>query len=783
MFVPTSKSEPMPKSAKNLFRSIGNGLKKIGRAVTPPVETVKPAAITILLIAVLAHVCFDFSVLFKSIGFFYAAAFVLLFLLMVALAALLLNFLIPVVSRIPPLYRLALLFVLLLVLYLWNLHKAYGWLFVSVLILFPSLLGGGIGMLRKHGWSALAGKQRTLTALSVLTGLAGLIIAAVWFLQPGPTVKQPANASLLSPPPPRLNLPDPSAPGKYEVQFLTYGNGKDRHRQEYGKRVGIVTPSVDASLMLKSWDGFTGKLRTWYFGFDNKALPLNARVWYPKGNGPFPLVLIVHGNHLAQDYSDPGYEYIGKLMASKGYIVASVDENFLNGSFTDFSMFKGGLKNENGTRGWLLLKHLQLWRKWNADPASKFFHHVDMDRIAIIGHSRGGEAVGHAALFNRLPYFPDDANEVFDFNFNIRAVIAIAPVDGQYKPAGILVPLRDINYFVYHGSHDMDMQSYGGMATWHRIKYSPAFRGFKAGLYIYRANHGQFNSSWGRKDNSSPDINKFNLKQLMPEEDQQKIAKVYMSAFLEATLKDSLGYKPLFMDYRTGRQWLPKGIYLNQFQAGGTDFLATYDEDLDLATTTVPGGHITAQHLTVWHEQQNKLMWDDQSTRSVYIGWNRKGRDTLPGSYTLTLPDSLAARAGNKLLVFSLAQSTENSSPPKKGALKDKKHEDEKKKEEKKKEDNPINLTIELTDNQGKQVSFPLSECSYLQPQIKKHLTKLAFLNDYDDSEGVSGFFYFDLKQLVVRNPAFNSAVIKQVRFIFDKNPAGVVVLDDLGFQ
>ena len=46
--------------------------------------------------------------------------------------------------------------------------------------------------------------------------------------------------------------------------------------------------------------------------------------------GTFPLVLIVHGNHLMNDYSDPGYEYLGRSLASKGYIFVSVDENFLN---------------------------------------------------------------------------------------------------------------------------------------------------------------------------------------------------------------------------------------------------------------------------------------------------------------------------------------------------------------------------------------------------------------------------------------------------------------------
>jgi hypothetical protein len=82
-----------------------------------------------------------------------------------------------------------------------------------------------------------------------------------------------------------------------------------------------------------------------------------------------------------------------------------------------------------------------------------------MDRIALIGHSRGGEAVAHAACLNRLPYYPDDANEVFDFNFNIRSVIAIAPCDGQYQPGLMRTPLTDVNYLVLQGSHDADVSS------------------------------------------------------------------------------------------------------------------------------------------------------------------------------------------------------------------------------------------------------------------------------------------------------------------------------------
>ena len=64
------------------------------------------------------------------------------------------------------------------------------------------------------------------------------------------------------------------------------------------------------------------------------------------------MVLVVHGNHNMRDYSDPGYDYLGELLASRGYVLASVDENFINGR----------IRNENDGRGWFLLKHVELFK-------------------------------------------------------------------------------------------------------------------------------------------------------------------------------------------------------------------------------------------------------------------------------------------------------------------------------------------------------------------------------------------------------------------------------------
>jgi dienelactone hydrolase len=753
--------------------------------ITPGKTTLKAGGIGILIAALLffALTMAD-GLLPKGVGFGYYLLTFLVRAIPALLVACLISWAIFLAAKTPRSFRIGVAFTIFLIFYFYRLSSAT-WILIAMLVVFPALIFGALSYWRRQRGTAWPRGKKGITIISLAIGLAGAITGLYLFLYPGTPVKPITNYKMQAPLPEEIRAGDPSKPGNYKVSFLTYGSGNDKRRAMYNKEVKIKTPSVDASLILKSWSGIYGKLRTWFFGFDQTALPLNAMVWYPQNlQGPAPLVLVVHGNHLAQDWSEKGYDYLAELLASRGYIVASVDENFMNTSFTDMPW--GGLKSENGVRGWLMLKHLELWRKWNLEPGNPFYHRVDMDRIALMGHSRGGEAMSHAALFNTLPNHPDDANEVFNFNFNIKAYVAIAPVDGQYKPASILAPLKDINYFVIQGTHDMDMQSYGGLSPLTRIEYSPSFKGIKAGLYVHHANHGQFSTAWGKYDQSSPYANLYNITNLMPPGDQQQIAKVYISAFLDLNLKGDSAYKPLFADYRYGRQWLPKQIYFNQFESSQSTFIARYEEDLDVQTATMPGVSISTEHLSVWREGLHKLMWNDHITRAAFIGWNREGADTVPGVYTFMLPDSSDLQLNGKSLVFSLAESDESSSHVTKGKKADEEKKDEKpaksEKKDKDGEKKAIDFTLELSDEQGNKVRFPLSDCAPLQPQIQKKLTKFACLNSNDDAESIPDFYYFDLDALQKKHPAFVMNKLRSVRLVFDKSPSGVIILDDVGF-
>ncbi len=428
-----------------------------------------------------------------------------------------------------------------------------------------------------------------------------------------------------------------------------------------------------------------------------------------------------------------------------------------------------------------------MWRDWNSLEDSPFYEKVDTTEIALIGHSRGGEAVAHAALFNRLPYYPDNANEVFDFNFNIRSVIAIAPCDGQYQPGRMRTPLTDINYLVLQGSHDADVSSYQGMRQFNRLRFSEGFDGFAAGLYIWGANHGQFNSSWGRTDFPSPRINFYNLGQLMTQEDQQTISKTYIGAFLDATLRGQHQYRPMFMDCRYARNWLPETVYLNQYRQPETFSVSTFSEDLDLTTASLPESRVCAEDLSIWREQALHLSWGDSDTRALFLGWNTTQSDTLAPAYHITWPEGALNTDLNTVITFSLAELDEKANPPGAEDAEDAEEvekADDTEDEEIDETDKPfIDFTIRLTDRNGSVLEFPLSDFTPLQHPLKRKMTKLGFMQPQAEWEIILQTYSFPLRRYAEDHPGFDFEQISGMSFIFDVVPEGVIAVNDIGVR
>ena len=653
---------------------------------------------------------------------------------------------------------------------------------VAAVTLAASLTGAAIAVLGARG-EPEPGETRRATFAALVVGGAMAVTGLFWLLRDGFVPASAMDAvTIEAARPPPLDLADPSQQGPFNVRNLTYGSGRDRHRAEYGPAADLKTKAVDGSPFIERWSGLQGWARTRYWGFDATELPLQGRVFYPEGAGPFPLVLIVHGNHRAEDFSDGGYDYLGELLASRGYIFVSVDQNFLNGSAVDLFGFPDiGLKEESDARAWLLLEHLRVWREWNGAPGNPFIGKVDLERIALIGHSRGGEAVAVAAAFNRLPYYPDDARVTFAYGFRLGAVIAIAPVDGQYKPAGTWTRIENVNYFVLHGSHDGDMKSFHGSRVYQRARFTDGADHFKAGLYIHRANHGQFNTSWGRGDADGFGNWLLNLRPIMPADDQVRIAKVYISAFLEAALKGVEGYRVLLRDHRVALGWLPDGIFSSQYDDTATRYLCRYEEDIDVTTTTATGGAIRGAHLADWKEREIKIKWGSLDTRAVSIGWD--GAQGPLADYSITLPQAGLPIDRASVLTFQVAEAAQEPSKPLGAAPKSMSKSDDDRAGEKKERREPIDFSIEVTDGAGHAARLPLSRWAALHPQVDFQVAKARLLNEHPNSEIVFQVFDLPLAAFAEVNPLFDPAELRTVRFVFDRTRRGVIVLDDVGFR
>ncbi|MFT5433084.1 MAG: dienelactone hydrolase [Myxococcota bacterium] len=598
---------------------------------------------------------------------------------------------------------------------------------------------------------------------------------------------------------PTVSAPDPSLAGPHTVQRLYYGSGKDKNRAEFRDSGSIVTQSVDASTLVRLGD--QADSRNGYWGFAPDSFPINARVWYPDGDGPFPVVLAVHGNHNMKDFSDPGYGYLGELLASRGYIFASVDMNFIN----------GGIRGENDGRGWLLLKHLQAWKDFNERSDTPFEGKVDLTRVALIGHSRGGEAVAHAAAFNRLSRYPDDASLEFDFNFGIRGIVAIAPVDGQYLPADRHVPVSDVNYLVFHGSHDGDVTSFHGLRQWNRIRFTDDTPRFKSAVYVYRANHGQWNSVWGPSDNGPRSARILDVDALIPEEDQRQFAEVYISAFLDTVVKDDTRYLPVFRDHRRAAEWLPRTMYFNQFQESSFRSLADFEEDVDVTSGSVEGIALHGDSLATWREADLKLRSSNRANTSasqmnqvLWLGWNRKIRgdeETLgqPGRYTLTLSDAAAGELnldGSSSLDLMLAPTEDKPSP--RSPAKDEDGNDEGgnpspsgasgdgDEAEDSETPDPIDLSIEIEDASGNRASVKLSDYGVIRYPLKTEVLRRRdreasrFSNPW---ELVLQSFSIPLSDFAGQNRSVDLTRVRAVHLVFDLTPLGTVVVDNIGFS
>ncbi len=205
--------------------------------------------------------------------------------------------------------------------------------------------------------------------------------------------------------------------------------------------------------------------------------------------GPRPLVLFLHGRHsfcydptdegvdgwdwpcqppLAEIPSHLGYDYIQQVLASQGYATVSVRVNGINAQ--DFRLPDGGAD----ARAQIVQRHLDHWTTIAGD------HDVDLSRVVLVGHSRGGEGVNRASI--QIP---------LDAPYRVVGQVLLAPTDfgtqtAPYVPTVTVLPYCDGDVFDLQGQRFTDSAR----------DLTDDDTSLKSSVMVIGANHNFFNTEW-----------------------------------------------------------------------------------------------------------------------------------------------------------------------------------------------------------------------------------------------------------------------------------------------
>ncbi len=518
---------------------------------------------------------------------------------------------------------------------------------------------------------------------------------------------------------------------------------------EYGlnSEIGLATEATDLSSYIGGYEGITSMLRGMYWGYGIDEVPLAGKIWYPTEGENYPVMFIIHGNHTMTTKSYLGYDYLGEYLASNGYVVVSVDEAFCNG------YINMGLSSENDARAILLLENMQLVERYNTDQDGALYNKMNFNEVALAGHSRGGESIATAALFNDYTHYPDNGNIRFNYHFNIKSLIAISPTVDQYQPAQHEVALKDINYLLIHGSNDQDVTDVMGYSQYHNITFDKDSGYFKAFLYIAGANHGQFNTQWGRYDLPQPFKPFLNTENLLEAEEQRNILKAYTKEFLDATLKQEKASADFFANQESKYE-LANTLYMRGYQDSTFDLITNFDEDSNIKYGPSESTRLDANHVSVWREVKSPI-YDGEGDYVLKLVWN----NTEEAEYMIYLP---ARNVAEEYLQFDIMDIGE----------KDYQEEDFK----------ALDAMITLEDSHGNKSSLRMADYITVYPTLPVRQFKLQFLTNTFDDKNFFQTVRLSCKDFEKNNQDFDSTSIVKIGFEFSENEKGSIMLDNIGF-
>ena len=120
------------------------------------------------------------------------------------------------------------------------------------------------------------------------------------------------------------------------------------------------------------------------------------------------------------------------------------------------------------------------------------------------------------------------------------------------------------------------------------------------------------------------------------------------TCFLDKSLKGNDTYADFLTDYAKYAAYLPKTLYVQQYETSDISFITDYEEDSDLETA--PGGSISAEHFTMWTEEElaySEFAMGKRENHAVRLKW----KETEAAYYEIALDEPMAMGEAESVLM------------------------------------------------------------------------------------------------------------------------------------
>lgn len=503
--------------------------------------------------------------------------------------------------------------------------------------------------------------------------------------------------------------------------------------------------------------------------FRNMPVRLEGVIGVPEGEGPFPVILIMHGSHFIcedetiwpcpeedEQANYKGFTYLVENLAEAGYASLSINVNAEH-------IFSHGEAPPTIRTKQLIDMHLQELAAANGGESDKFGidlnGRVDLTRMTWIGHSRGADFANWIIRDLMLDQTASD--------------IGYGPVQGLILLAPPIVatdtlPVVDLPIALILPACDGDVFTMDGQKAYEAARFDTERAHLFTSVYLEHANHNNFNTILNA-DQPIPERPDCVEDVALTPEAQRDFLTQYTIDFLNSlygptnnmqTINQTLGLDPAFLVptelYGLSVQvstLYPAANRLTLMQPQGEaelsqDLLGGETTFTDVTALFCPDGYYVPLHEPEKSESCRRVAFNQPAyPQQMLINWETSGaewRTTVPETHKdLTTYTAIQLRA-------ALDPLSPLNQP-----------------------DDPQSFTIEFVDSTGSREQVVVPSIPFPIGETKP--------NDFFEGDYFTGNVHMSsLRIPLAALTAVDLAHITEIALVFDQTPTGALFLADL---